>query len=140
TDAQMKHPAAMILNQRSILKQAQAGADLVIVSAREMIAAIAPLAQLRQKQGLSVMIVDIEDVYDEFNFGEKSPGALKSFLSCTQTNWKKKPAYVLLAGAGSFDPRHYLGFGETDLIPAKLIDTSYLETASDDWYVDFNND
>jgi photosystem II stability/assembly factor-like uncharacterized protein len=140
TEAQAKHPAAMILNRPSSLRQPQAGADLVIVTRGEMIPAIAALAQLRQKQGLSVTVVDIEDVYDEFNFGEKSPGALKSFLFYTQTNWKKKPSYVLLAGSGSFDPRHYLGGGETDLIPAKLIDTTYLETASDDWYVDFNND
>src|SRR5262249_11812327 len=30
--------------------------------------------------------------------------------------------------------------GNTDLVPVKLIDTASMETASDDWFVDFNND
>jgi hypothetical protein len=32
------------------------------------------------------------------------------------------------------------GLGELDLLPTKLLDTSYLETASDDWFADFDND
>lgn len=47
---------------------------------------------------------------------------------------------VLLAGDGSYDPRNYLGGGETDLAPTRLIDTAVLETASDDWFVDFDDD
>ena len=43
-------------------------------------------------------------------------------------------------GDASLDPRNYLGFGRFDFVPTKLIDTMYLETASDDWFVDFNND
>jgi hypothetical protein len=38
------------------------------------------------------------------------------------------------------DPRNYLGLGSYDLVPTKLIDTAYLETASDDWFVDFHGD
>ena len=47
---------------------------------------------------------------------------------------------MLLVGDASFDPRNYLGLGDFDFVPTKLIDTVYLETASDDWFVDFNND
>jgi hypothetical protein len=47
---------------------------------------------------------------------------------------------VLLVGDASFDPKNYLGFGDFDFVPTKLIDTSYLETASDDWFVDLSND
>jgi hypothetical protein len=47
---------------------------------------------------------------------------------------------VLLAGDASFDPRNYLGFGDSDLVPTKLVETDLLETASDDWFVDFNSD
>jgi hypothetical protein len=43
-------------------------------------------------------------------------------------------------GDASFDPRNYLGLGEMDYVPTKLIDTVYMETASDDWFVDQNND
>jgi hypothetical protein len=46
---------------------------------------------------------------------------------------------VLLVGDASFDPRNYLGLGDFDFLPTKLIDTVSNETASDDWFVDFKN-
>ncbi len=49
-------------------------------------------------------------------------------------------SYLLLAGDGSYDPRNYLGFGNLDLVPAKSIDTAVAETASDDWFADFDGD
>jgi hypothetical protein len=47
---------------------------------------------------------------------------------------------VLLVGDGSADPRNYLGYGDFDLVPTRLIQTTYNETASDDWFVDSNFD
>jgi hypothetical protein len=43
-------------------------------------------------------------------------------------------------GDASFDPKNYLGFGYFDLVPTKRVETFYLETSSDDWFVDFDND
>ena len=82
----------------------------------------------------------VEDIYDEFSFGEKSPQAIRDFLLFVRANWKLAPRFVLFVGDASFDPRNYLGAGDFDLVPTKLIDTTYLETASDDWFVDFNDD
>ena len=47
---------------------------------------------------------------------------------------------MLLAGDASYDPRNYLGFGDNDRVPTKLVDTEWLETASDDWFADFKAD
>ena len=47
---------------------------------------------------------------------------------------------MLLVGDASFDPRNYLGLGDMDYIPTRLVDTVYMETASDDWFVDLNSD
>ena len=85
-------------------------------------------------------LIDVEDLYDEFSFGNKSPKAIKDFLASAKANWKKPPRFVLLVGDASFDPRNYLGMGDFDFVPTKLVDTAYLETASDDWFVDLNND
>ncbi|MEK6304526.1 MAG: C25 family cysteine peptidase [Acidobacteriota bacterium] len=95
---------------------------------------------MRSKQGLITALVDIEDIYDEFSFGNKSPQSVKDFLSYAAKSWKVKPRFVLLAADASYDARNYLGLGDNDLVPTKLIDTTYLETASDDWFVDFNDD
>ena len=115
-------------------------ADLVVITTGEMTAAIEPLKAARQSEGYKVAVVDVEDIYDEFNFGHKSPQAIKDFLAFAVANWKIAPRFVLLAGDASFDANNYLGLGDNDLVPTRLIDTVYLETASDDWFADFNND
>jgi len=85
-------------------------------------------------------VIDIEDIYDEFSFGDKTPQAIKDFSAYGSTNWKKRPGFVLLAGDSSYDPKNYLGLGSFDIVPTKLLDTAYMETASDDWFADFDND
>jgi hypothetical protein len=41
----------------------------------------------------------------------------KRFLQSALKNWKRPPAYLLLNGSASLDPRNYLGFGNLDLVP-----------------------
>jgi len=76
----------------------------------------------------------------QFSFGNKSPQAVKDFLAYAKTTWKKPPGYVLLAGDATYDAKNYLGFGEQDLVPTKLVDTQLMEAASDDWLADFDAD
>jgi subtilisin-like proprotein convertase family protein len=116
------------------------GADLVMITAQDFLGEIEALKLARQAEGYKVAVVDIEDVYDEFNFGNKAPAAIKEFLSYARTSWQVKPRFLLLAGDASYDERNYLGLGEFDFIPTRLEGTFYLETATDDWFVDFNND
>ena len=85
-------------------------------------------------------LVDIEDIYGEFSYGMRNPQALKDFLFRARSSWRRPPRFVLLVGDASFDPRNYEGYGSFDFVPTKLVDTAYLETASDDWFVDFDDD
>jgi len=137
---QVKSAAAVEANQPSGWYQAGWGADMVMISHASFIDSLKPLKMLREAQGLTVALIDVEDIYSEFGFGNKSPQALKDFLLRARVNWQKPPRFVLLVGDASFDPRNYLGLGNFDLVPTKLIDTAYLETASDDWLVDFHGD
>jgi hypothetical protein len=89
---------------------------------------------------LKVALIDIEDLYDEFGFGNKGPKAIKDFLGLAKARWQSPPRFVLLVGDASFDPKNYYGFGDWDFLPTKLVDTGYMETASDDWFGDFNDD
>jgi len=111
-----------------------------MISHRDFVGSLDPLRKLRESQGLRVALIDIEDLYDEFSFGVKSPKAIKDFLTHAKAKWRKAPRFVLLVGDASYDPRNYLGLGNFDLVPTELVDTAYFETASDDWFVDFNND
>jgi hypothetical protein len=139
-DEEARTPAALELNQPSRWHQARQEADLVIISHGLFLESLEPLKAFRESQGLSVVLIDVEDLYDEFSFGVKTPQALKDFLSHAKSSWQKAPRFVLLVGDASFDPRNYYGFGNFDFIPTKLVETAYIETASDDWFVDFNND
>ena len=111
------------------------GADLVIVSARALASAAAPLEARREAEGIVTEVVDVQDLYDEFGYGERSPQAIREFLLRTR-EWRRQPKYVLLLGDASIDPRNYLGMGTFDLVPTKLIATAELKTASDDWFGD----
>jgi hypothetical protein len=140
TDARMKSVAEIKANQPSNWRQPLAGADLLIITRRDFFTQLEPLKDLRSSQGFTVALVDIEDIYDEFSYGNKSPEAIREFLIYAKGNWLRAPRYVILAGDASFDAKNYLGFGNNDLVPTKLLDTSSMETASDDWFADFNDD
>jgi hypothetical protein len=139
-DGRASRPAALAANRPSSLRQPSAGADFVIISHRDFLESVQPLAALRQAQGLSVITADVEDVYDEFSYGNKSPQAIKDLFAFAEANWAKAPRFALLVGSASYDPKNYLGFGETDFVPTKIIDTQLMETASDGWLVDKDGD
>ena len=145
-DTQLSHPASLALNTPSTLNLASNGADLVIISYKDFIPALAPLVAQRQSQGFNTVVADVEDVFDEFSYGVHTPQAIRDFLARANTNWATHPRYVLLVGDASYDPRNYQGFGKFDFVPTKLVDTGFrgdqdtaLETASDDWLTDFDN-
>ncbi|GEM_PF-2253411 len=140
TDNQAQPVASAVFNQPSSWQQASNTADLVILTRREFFAAIEPLRALRQSEGLAVAVVDIDDVYDEFSYGQKLPHAIKDFVTYAMQSWTRAPRYLLLIGDASFDPRNYLEQGDSDLLPTRLVDTAFLETANDDWFADANGD
>jgi len=116
----------------------QHGAEIAMITAGGLSSALAPLVQAHEKAGKSSTIIPVDDLYDEFNFGERSPVAIKAFLQTSQ-KWERAPKYLLLNGRASNDPRNYLGLGELDLVPTAIIPAGSLMTASDDWFSDFTN-
>jgi hypothetical protein len=87
-----------------------------------------------------VAVVDVEDIYDEFSYGEKSSQAIKDFLQFAKTNWRTAPRFAMFVGDASLDPRNYLGRGDYDFVPTRSIDTLLMETVSDEWLADFDGD
>ena len=72
-------------------------------------------------------MVDVEDLYDEFSYGQQSPYAVKDFLRyAVQGNGSRRPRFVLLVGHASYRPQRLSGVRWTaTLMPTKLIDTQY---------------
>jgi len=138
-DKRITAPFELLRNNPSNLHSAQAGSEVVMISYPGFEGQLAPLFQLHKAEGKTVALVNVNDVYDEFNFGERSPYAIRSFLQTATREWKNSPKYLLLMGDASLDPRNYLGVGSFDFVPTKIIVTSELKTASDDWFSDFDN-
>ena len=139
-NAQMKKADSLTMNEPSNLHDVTLAADLAIITTHSLLESADRLQAYRRSQGLSVAVIDVENIYDEFSFGNKSPLAIRDFLAYTKSHWLKAPRYVLLMGDATYDPKNNLGFGDNDLLPTKLIDTDRLETASDDWFADFDGD
>jgi len=126
-------------NHPSHWHSVQPGADIAMVTYEAFEGALAPLVRAHQAEGKTSAVVPITDLYDEFNFGERSPFAIRQFLQTATQNWKKAPTYLLLNGRASLDPRNYLGLGYLDLVPTRILPTTSLMTASDDWFSDFTD-
>jgi uncharacterized repeat protein (TIGR01451 family) len=138
-DDRVLSPSQLVLNQPSKLNAAANSADLVIITHKSFAAAAATLKAARDAQGLSTMVIDVQNAYDEFSYGAHGPAAIRALLQRASTSWAKAPKYVILFGDASWDPRNYMGFGNYDFMPTKLVNTAYLRTASDDWFADFND-
>lgn len=133
-------PVSISANRPSSISSRSNAADFVIVSHSRFINALAPLVTQRKAQGLETLVVDVEDVFDEYGYGSKSPDAIRDFFRSTLTRWKKAPRFAMLVGDASVDPHNYEGYGDLDLVPTRLLPTVYMKAASDDWMTDFDGD
>ncbi len=132
-------PAGIRTHYPSHWHSAQAGSEIVMVTHEDFAGSLPPLVQAHQAEGKSVAVIPVNDLYDEFTFGEHSPYAIRGFLQMATQAWHTVPKYLLLNGRASLDPRNYLGFGHLDFVPTKIVSTPSLMTASDDWFSDFTN-
>ncbi len=99
-------PAKLAADRPSDLASTSRQADYIMIAHPSLKDAIEPLAALHRRRGLTVEVVDVDDVYDEFSDGVVSPRALRDFLSHAYHHWARPaPRFVLLVGDASWDPR-----------------------------------
>ncbi len=132
-------PDSVTLHKRSRLTPLTGRVDTVLITTADLMSAVEPLIKQRARQRLAIKAVDIGQVYDAFNFGEKDPLAIKEFLAATQAV-KRPPHYALLVGDASYDPRNFLNLASNpDLVPTGLVNTRLGQAASDGWFADFDS-
>jgi hypothetical protein len=125
-----------------LLRSASHQADWIVIAPKELLPAAEPLVVHRESQGLKAVAVALEQVQDEFGYGERSPQALRDFLAYAYHHWAQpSPRYVLLLGDASYDPKGYLPTAaRKDLLPTPLVKSTFLWTASDPWLAAVNGD
>ncbi len=97
------------------------------------------LKTYRENSGLNVAVVKVGDIYDEFNYGIKSPLAIKNFLIYAFKNWDPghRLMYVNLLGDASYNYKN----SNDDYVPTFLFDTyKYGAAASDHQYALISGD
>ncbi|NOZ48618.1 MAG: hypothetical protein GXP37_01060, partial [Chloroflexi bacterium] len=144
TDSALRSPQAILLDTPSAWHTPQHDADYIAITHHSLADAIDPLLAYHRAEGFRVVKVDVQDIYDEFNFGRRHPQAIRSFLSYAYHDWNHggaPPQYVLLVGDGHYDFRGDSGTTLPNLIPPYLIDVDpWLgETAADNRYVSIDS-
>ncbi len=139
-DSALKQVSSIVQNHPSTIGEPTNAADLIIITHRDWLTESNAWAAYRQNDGLTVEVMDVEDVYDEFDYGVKGSRAIKNFLQYAKNNRSDPPDYILLMGDASYDPKNYTGTGGDSFVPMQFIDTQYEETGSDEGMADFDND
>src|SRR5580692_4661676 len=134
---QLSSPSALAFHKPAALAAQSLGSQMIIITHPDFESALAPLVRMHESRGQSVEVVTIDEVFDAFNYGERSPFAIRAFLQNAASQRFRKPQYLLLVGDASLDPRNYLGLGDFDFVPTRIIETAAFKTASDDWITDF---
>lgn len=132
------HQPAVFRDNYSTLRSATNGADYIVISHANFIGAAQTLADYRQSKGLRTAVVDVQDIYDEFSYGQIRPIAIRDFLRFTYQNWAQPaPSYVVLVGDANYDPNHYLSTSGPSWVPSYLgsIDPIMNEVATDNHFV-----
>lgn len=77
----------------------------------------------------NVLVTTVESIYDEFNYGIRSPHAIREFLNYAYREWQQPPTYVLLVGPTRF------GRVQRGDVPTFHIQTFFFgATPSDSWF------
>jgi hypothetical protein len=139
-DSALMSASSITQNYPSTYSTTAHNGDMIIITHRDWLTESNQWANFRRGQGLTVEVVDIQDIYDEFNYGAASTLAVTNFLSYASGNWQTPPDYVLLIGDATYDFRNYENRAPQGFIPTKRVDTLYEETGSDEAMCDFNED
>jgi len=143
THGQLKSPLSIVEDEPSNLADEGNEADYIVITPKEFATDVQPLVNHREGQGLRVQIAELEQVFDEFNYGMYSPEAIRSFLSYAYHNWSgEAPEYVLLVGDGTYDYKGNLSQGNPNLMPPYMawVDPEMGMTAADNRYVTVSGD
>lgn len=127
-------------NDPAVLKSTAHAAQLVIITHKNWLTQAQNWANYRIGQGFTVKVVEVSEIYDEFNYGDLSSLSIRNFLQYAENNWATAPSYVLFLGDSSFDSRNYQGLGYHNYVPTHIVNTIFTETGSDDFLADFNAD
>ncbi|MBX7244712.1 MAG: hypothetical protein K1X53_04390 [Candidatus Sumerlaeaceae bacterium] len=95
--------------------------DYVAITHASLASALEPLLERRRKQGHTVAVADVDEIFDHFSFGLREAGAIKAFLTWAYYEWPAPHIEsVVLVGEASAHRREPGGLpagGNLDMLP-----------------------
>lgn len=89
---------------------------------------------INQTYNLRTELVFVEDIFDEFSYGQVEAEAIKRFLMSAYSRWQApKPSYLTIIGDANYDYKDVVSPAPTPR--KKNMVTSYGHPVSDVWYV-----
>ncbi len=122
------------------LRENPAQTDLIIISPRMFKDALDEYVSYRsQESGISVKSFALEDIMDEFSYGQYDPTAIRDFLKFAYENYPDpKPSAALLVGDGTYDFKNHMNTAVKNYVPPYVM-AYYDSTSSDENYVYFGD-
>lgn len=133
-------PVNPVSVDNSDLRGIQDGAQMIIISPDEFLEAANRLKSYRESEAkipVSTMVVNIDDIYNEFSCGSVDPTAVRDFIKHAYDNWQITPQYVCLFGKGTYDAKNLEGFGDNYIPTWQSVESLRMLSSytSDDFFV-----
>ncbi|MBI5463419.1 MAG: type IX secretion system sortase PorU [Ignavibacteriales bacterium] len=137
----LKSPSGAAKVSNSNLHGTSQVADFIIISPKEFLSDANRLKAHREsRDSLKTVVVDVENIYNEFSSGQQDPMALRDFLRFAQQNWSQRRQYVLLFGNGHFDYKNIVSSARNYVPSYQSVESNfqYDSYTSDDHFVFLN--
>ena len=93
------------------------------------------ISQIANLYSLSTLLINVQDIFDEFGFGYPDPHAIRSYLQYSFDNFQTpKPSYLVLIGDADYDYKKYRFFNDGVIGGGNYV-PSYGYPVSDNWFV-----
>jgi len=132
-------PSEVIKIANQNLRGINPGGELIIISPKEFLTEANRLKshkETRANKPISTVVVNVEEIYNEFSAGLLDVAAIRNFIKHAYTFWSVKPKYVLLFGDGHYDYRNIEGYGKNFIPVYETEESLYLiySYPTDDFY------
>lgn len=97
-------------------------AEYLVIAHPSFIGGLEPLLDARRAQGLTVSVVDVNDLYERYTSGVFDPDAIKQHVAYAVKELGTR--FVLLVGGDTYDYRDYLAKESVSFIPSLYASTS----------------
>jgi len=133
-------PVSPVSVGNSNLRGIQDGAQMIIISPDDFLEAANRLKSYRENEAkipVSTIVINIDQIYNEFSCGSLDPTAVRDFIKYAYENWQITPQYVLLLGKGTYDAKNIEGYNDNYIPTWQSVESLRMLTSytSDDFFV-----